>query len=138
VPTYLIIIIIDILVLFILGIISYKSIQTASKKKIESLENEAKEVLAASKKEAEAAKIAARKRPSCWEYFNNHNPKNATKCDECYRKATQNTSPCWIVDGHIEGISFQFICEDCLECSYFNEYSSTVENPGLMLGKAAK
>jgi anti-anti-sigma factor len=89
-------------------------------------------------KEAEAAKIAARKRPPCWEHFNNHNPKNATKCDECFRKATQNTSPCWIVDGHIEGISFQFICEDCLECSYFEEYGNTVENPGLMLGKATK
>ncbi|MBD7910469.1 MULTISPECIES: ribonuclease Y [Clostridium] len=55
-PTYLIIIIIDILVLFILGFISYKSIQTASKKKIESLENEAKEVLVVAKKEAEATK----------------------------------------------------------------------------------
>lgn len=89
-------------------------------------------------KEAEAAKIAARKRPPCWEYFNNHNPKNATKCDECFRKATQNTSPCWIVDGHIEGISFQFISEDCLACSYFEEFGNTVENPGLMLGKAAQ
>jgi ribonuclease Y len=56
VPTYLIIIIIDILVLFILGLVSYKGIQTASKKKIESLEKEAKEVLVVAKKEAEATK----------------------------------------------------------------------------------
>ncbi|MDS0524872.1 ribonuclease Y [Clostridium sp. SHJSY1] len=53
-PTYLIII--DIFVLFILGFISYKSIQTASRKKIESLENEANEVLVVAKREAEAAK----------------------------------------------------------------------------------
>jgi anti-anti-sigma factor len=86
-------------------------------------------------KEAEAARIAIRKRAPCWEYFTDYNPKNATKCDDCFRKMTQNSSPCWIVDGYIEGISFQFVCEDCLECSYYQEFKDTVDNPGLMLGK---
>jgi anti-anti-sigma factor len=86
-------------------------------------------------KEAEAAKIESHKRIPCWEYFNNHNPKNATGCDQCFRKVTQNTSPCWIVSGYIEGISFQFVCEDCLACSYFEEYKDSVENPRLLLGK---
>ncbi len=90
----------------------------------------------AEKKEAEAAKIAARKRAPCWEYFNDYNPKNATRCDECYRKITQNSSPCWIVDGFIEGISFQFICEDCLDCNYYLDHKDSVENPGLMTGKS--
>ncbi|HEX2957230.1 MAG TPA: STAS domain-containing protein [Chitinispirillaceae bacterium] len=98
-------------------------------------QEEEKRLREVAEKEAEAAKIATRKRPPCWEYFNSHNPNNATKCDECFRKATQNTSPCWIVDGYIEGISFQFIGEDCLECSYFEEYRDSVEYPGLMSGK---
>ena len=57
-PTYLIIII-DIIVLGVLGVILYKGIQTTSKKKIESLENEAKSVLESAKKEAEASKKEA-------------------------------------------------------------------------------
>ena len=54
-----IIILIDIVVLLVLGIVFYKAIQTASKTKIENLENEAKRTLEVAKKEAEASKKEA-------------------------------------------------------------------------------
>ncbi len=63
-------------------------------------------------------------RPPCWEYWNNHNPKNANTCDECYRKLTQSTVPCWMVEGVIEGVSFQYVNEDCVECNYFREFGT--------------
>ena len=53
------IILIDIVVLLVLGIVFYKTIQAASKKKIELLEKEATTVLESSKKEAEALKKEA-------------------------------------------------------------------------------
>ena len=56
--TYMIILI-DIVVLLVLGIVFYKTIQAASKKKIELLEKEATTVLESSKKEAEALKKEA-------------------------------------------------------------------------------
>ena len=56
--TYMIILI-DIVVLLVLGIVFYKTIQAASKKKIELLEKEATTVLENSKKEAEALKKEA-------------------------------------------------------------------------------
>jgi len=63
-----------------------------------------------------------KERPACWEYFKNHNPKNATQCDECFKKIKPNGQPCWIVDGMIEGISFQYVSEDCEDCVYFQEF----------------
>lgn len=52
----LIMILIDIIVLIALGMILYKTIQTTSKNKIESMEREAELILENAKKEAEAAK----------------------------------------------------------------------------------
>lgn len=49
----------DVLILLILGIVVYKSIQNTSKAKIESLEKEAEEVLLKAKKEAESTKKEA-------------------------------------------------------------------------------
>ncbi|MGL5150151.1 MAG: ribonuclease Y [Clostridium sp.] len=56
---YLIIILIDIIVLSVLGIIVYKTIQKTSKTKIESLEKEAVDVLENAKRESEATKKEA-------------------------------------------------------------------------------
>ena len=53
-PVYLILI--DIVILLVLGIVVYKTIQQASKNKIEALEKESKEVLEKAKKDAEAMK----------------------------------------------------------------------------------
>ena len=57
-PTWLLIII-YIMVLLVSGIVLYKTIQTTSKKKIEALEQEAKNVLEDAKREAEATKKEA-------------------------------------------------------------------------------
>jgi anti-sigma B factor antagonist len=63
-----------------------------------------------------------KERPACYDYFKNHNPKNATACDECFKKIKPTGQPCWIVDGMIEGISFQYVSEDCEDCVYFKEF----------------
>lgn len=64
----------------------------------------------------------AKKRIPCWEFFGNKNPSNATNCDECFKKISPSLKPCWIVEGLIEGISFQYINEDCEMCEYFLEF----------------
>jgi anti-anti-sigma factor len=74
-------------------------------------------------KAAETARPAKPKeRPACYVYFKDHNPKNATTCDECYKKIKPSGQPCWVVDGMIEGISFQYVDEECESCPYFVEF----------------
>jgi anti-sigma B factor antagonist len=66
----------------------------------------------------------------CWQYWKGANPKNATKCDECYKKITNDKDPCWIVAGMVEGISFQYVNEECVGCTYFEEFcdsASTID-----------
>ena len=67
------------------------------------------------------------KPPRCWEYFNGHNPANATNCDECFRKLHPSDDPCWIVEGVIEGVSFKYVNEECDGCEYFAKYGGTIE-----------
>jgi|GEM_PF-770386 anti-sigma B factor antagonist len=74
-----------------------------------------------------AGELAAGKRPECWVYWKNRHPKNATSCDECFKKQKPTGQPCWIVDGMIEGISFQYIDQDCEACAYFEEYGAAQE-----------
>lgn len=81
-----------------------------------------KEVEQSEAKKAEEAK--PKERVPCWEYFKNHNPRNATTCDECFTKINPTNEPCWIVDGIIEGVSFQYVNEDCEECEYFREFGT--------------
>jgi anti-anti-sigma factor len=73
---------------------------------------------------AEAAKLKQplKKFVRCYEYWNNQNPKNATTCDECFNKLSPTNRPCWVVDGLVEGVSFQFINDECVDCNYFEEY----------------
>jgi len=75
----------------------------------------------------EAKKAQIKKRVPCYKYWNNQNPRNATKCDECFRKLSDSTTPCWIVEGMIEGISFQYVNEDCESCKYFLEFGQQDE-----------
>jgi anti-anti-sigma factor len=73
--------------------------------------------------EKEPPKPAApRERPPCWVHWKNKNPRNATTCDECFKKLKPTTQPCWIVEGMIEGISFHYINEECETCPYFEEF----------------
>jgi anti-anti-sigma factor len=62
----------------------------------------------------------------CFEYWNNHNPKNATNCDECFQKKEPSSRPCWIVDGVIEGVSFEYVNEECEQCEYYRRFGGTV------------
>lgn len=55
----------------------------------------------------------------CWDFFKGHNPKNATACAVCHYKASSPARPCWIVINEIEGVSFEYINEDCLDCPYY-------------------
>lgn len=68
-----------------------------------------------------------KKRIPCWEFWKNHNPRNATKCDECFTKASSSSIPCWIIEGMIEGISFQYVNEECEGCDYFKKFAVTEE-----------
>lgn len=58
----------------------------------------------------------------CWEFWKNQNPRNATKCDECYRKITPSKDHCWQIEGMIEGVAFQYVNEECESCDYFLQY----------------
>ena len=75
--------------------------------------------------EKEPPKPAAPKeRQPCWIHWKNKNPRNATTCDECFKKLKPAGQPCWIVEGMIEGISFHYINEDCGTCPYFEEFGA--------------
>ena len=73
---------------------------------------------------AKAKPPAPKKRISCWEYWDERNPRNATGCRECFRMVSPSTEPCWIVEGMIEGVSFQYVNEGCERCEYLREYGS--------------
>lgn len=61
----------------------------------------------------------------CWDYWKGKNPRNATKCDECFKKITKSKEPCWVIEGIVEGVSFQFTNDECLTCAYFEEFSGS-------------
>jgi anti-anti-sigma factor len=83
--------------------------------------------LAAAAQEPVRQKTAPKERPACYVYWKNKNPRNATTCDECFKKIKPSQQPCWIVDGMIEGISFQYVNEDCETCPYFEEFGKAGE-----------
>ncbi len=76
---------------------------------------------------AAAKPVKPKERPACWVYWKNHNSKNATTCDECFKKIKPTGQPCWIVDGMIEGVSFQYVDEECESCQYFEEFAGVQE-----------
>jgi len=94
------------------------------KKKQEEAEKEAaqKEIVA---EPVESIK-PPRKRIPCWDFFENHNPVNQTDCEECSKKISPSRDPCWVVEGLIEGVSFQYINEKCELCDYFLKYGKRV------------
>ena len=75
---------------------------------------------------ATQTKIAPKPRPPCFVYWKDKNPRNATGCDECSKKIKTSDKPCWIVDGLIEGISFQYVNEGCETCEYYAEFGAEV------------
>jgi anti-anti-sigma factor len=100
-------------------------------KKKEEAETVAAEAAKRAAEEAAKPKVVPpKKRIPCWEYFKNHNPRNATVCDECFKKISPTKEPCWIVEGMIEGVSFQYVNEDCESCPYFMEFGAAQVHPG--------
>lgn len=67
-----------------------------------------------------------RKRMPCWDFFESRHPDNLTNCEECFKKVSPSREPCWIVEGIIEGISFQYINEKCETCDYFLEFGKSL------------
>ena len=90
-------------------------------------QREAKKAAQAVVKEPVQQKAAPRQRPACHDYWKNKNPRNATTCDECFNKIKPSRQPCWIVVGAIEGISFQYVNEDCESCPYYGEFGAAGE-----------
>jgi anti-anti-sigma factor len=60
----------------------------------------------------------------CWEYWQNHNPRNATTCSECFHRLNPKAQACWVIEGLVEGVTFHFVNESCLDCAYFAEFGS--------------
>jgi anti-anti-sigma factor len=71
------------------------------------------------KQEEEKKKLAEAVTLRCWEYYKGQHPKNATPCAVCYFKNSGSKRPCWVVVGNIDGVEFDYIEEDCLDCEYF-------------------
>ncbi len=65
------------------------------------------------KKEAETLR--------CWDFWKGHNTNNATPCAVCHYKMTGATIPCWMIIGEIEGVTFEYINEECLDCRYYQK-----------------
>lgn len=65
-----------------------------------------------------------KERVPCYVYWKDKNPRNATMCSECTKKIKPTEEPCWIVEGMIEGISFQYTNEDCEDCGYYMEFAT--------------
>ena len=88
-------------------------------------ETKKKAPAAAAQVKPETAKLKPPKeRPQCYVYWKDKNPRNATGCEECTKKIKPSSQPCWIVEGMIEGISFQYVNEDCEDCPYYAEFGA--------------
>ncbi|MGB7568841.1 MAG: STAS domain-containing protein [Chitinivibrionales bacterium] len=88
-------------------------------------ETKKKAPAAAAQVKPEIAKLKPPKeRPQCYVYWKDKNPRNATGCEECTKKIKPSSQPCWIVEGMIEGISFQYVNEDCEDCPYYAEFGA--------------
>jgi len=55
----------------------------------------------------------------CYDFWKGHNTQNATPCAVCHYKASASKRPCWIIDSQIEGITFEYTNEECLDCNYY-------------------
>ncbi len=101
----------------------HSEIETISKKRSEERETgELQRKMADEKKRLEEA-AALR----CWEYFKGQHPKNATACAVCYYKNSASKRPCWVVVGSVDGIEFDYIDEDCLDCEYFQKLNPDLD-----------
>jgi anti-anti-sigma factor len=102
----------------------------AVRRKREEEQRSKAEATAKAAEEARRAAEAAKPKPQpkkfvrCWDYWKGRNPNNATTCDECFQKQNPKPQPCWIVEGVVEGVTFQFVNESCVDCRYFHEFGT--------------
>ncbi|MFP4522513.1 MAG: STAS domain-containing protein [Fibrobacterota bacterium] len=73
----------------------------------------------AKRKEREEEVKKKIKQTPCWEYWNGKNPSNLNSCVDCYYRVSGTERPCWIIQGEIEGVSFEYVSEECLECGFY-------------------
>jgi anti-anti-sigma factor len=99
-----------------------------ARKKEEHAQQKAALAKRAQEEAARAAEAAKPKPPPpkrfvrCWEYWQNHNPRNATTCNECFHRLNPKAQACWVIEGLVEGVTFHFVNESCLDCAYFEEF----------------
>lgn len=74
--------------------------------------------------EQQAKEEEKKKTLKCWEYWKGQNPKNASSCEECYKKISDSGKACWLVEGAVEGVSFQYVNEECEDCEYYKLHNS--------------
>ncbi|MCU0608166.1 MAG: STAS domain-containing protein [Chitinispirillaceae bacterium] len=67
----------------------------------------------------------------CHEYWKNRNPRNATNCDECSNKKKPTSRPCWMVENVVEGITFTYVNESCIDCAYYEEFGQSAQGQSL-------
>jgi anti-anti-sigma regulatory factor len=64
--------------------------------------------------------------PSRYEYFTTRAPDAQAPCASGMKKPISTRRPCWLIEGFIEGVSFQYINDDCERCPYYREYGPEV------------
>ncbi len=96
-------------------------------KYLQNLARKEQEAIEAANRPAPKPPRVIKTRVPCWVYWKGQNPANATRCDECYKKVSNTKDPCWIVEGMVEGISFQYVNEACVGCKYFDEFCDSNE-----------
>jgi anti-anti-sigma factor len=103
-------------------ILRFAADQDAAIKFFQDLKKKEVEVIEAAKMAALPPPRVIKTRIPCWVYWKGKNPKNATRCDECYKKITNSKDPCWMVIDMVEGISFQYVNEECVGCKYYDDF----------------
>jgi anti-anti-sigma factor len=107
---------------------SARQLFAAAARKKEEAQRQASETARIAQEEVRKAEEAAKPKPApkrfvrCWEYWQGHNPSNATTCNECFHRQNPKAQACWVVEGLVEGVTFHFVNESCLDCAYFEEF----------------
>lgn len=108
-------------------ILRFAADQDAAVKFFQDMKKKESEAIEAASKPAPPPPRVVKTRIPCWVYWKGKNPKNASHCDDCYKKITNSKDPCWIVEGMVEGILFQYVNEECIGCKYFNEFCDSTD-----------
>jgi anti-anti-sigma factor len=84
---------------------------------------EARAKEARAREEKKKQRMEEAKTMRCWIFFKGQNPKNATPCSACHYKASGSDRHCWMVVGEIDGVTFEYIEEECMSCAYYIKFN---------------